>query len=63
MLEIDTFLHKIGSPYSIPNSFLIAQVGVRHEGLVQPRPEVIEALGIVSAQVEELFVDRYDLPP
>ncbi len=48
-----TFPHEIGPRHACPYGRLVAQVRVRHEGLVQPRPEVDVALGVVLAEVEE----------
>ena len=52
-----TLLHELGPCNSLADGLLIPQVSVRHEGPVQPRPDICEpALRVVLAEVEEFWV-------
>jgi hypothetical protein len=47
----NTFLNKLGALYPLADLGLVPQVRVRHEGAVQARSEVVDALrvGVISS--------------
>ena len=50
-----TFAHKLGRPDALLDLFWVGQVGICHEGAMESRPKVGEALGVVPAEVKELW--------
>ena len=45
-----TFLHKLGPCEPLLDLFFVGEVRVAHKGSMQPRPEVVVALGVVPAK-------------
>jgi hypothetical protein len=58
---LDLFLDVLGLFNALSNLGLVTHGGPRRECPVQSRPEVGEAEGVFSAEVEEFFVDGQDL--
>ena len=50
--EIHTSLDKVGPLEALADLSLVPDAAVCHEGLVQARPEVREAEGVLAAQVQ-----------
>jgi hypothetical protein len=51
-----TFPHKLCPRDALPDLILVGEVRLRHEGAVQPWPEVVVTLRILTTEEEELCV-------
>lgn len=58
-----TFSHKLCPRDAFSNLVFVPEMGVRHERAVQPWPEVVEALGVVLAQIQELWQELVSCTP
>ena len=52
-----TFLDELRMRNALPDLLLVGEARLGHEGLVQPWPEEVVTLGILSAEEEEFWCE------